>query len=77
MRVKMNKMDLNKSNGNENSMSGFLSSSFSPVMASLAAASSAGESVSLTLDKRESLESKLLRASSEKILGKDFQKQMK
>ena len=77
MRVKMNKIDLNKSNGNENSVIGFLSSSFSPVMASLAAASSAGESVSLTLDKRESLESKLLRASSKKILGNDFQKQMK
>ena len=39
----------------------FLSSPFSPVMANLAAANSAGE--------RESLESKLLRASSEKTSG--------
>ena len=60
----MNKV--NKSNRNESSMSDFLSPSSSPVMANLPAASSAGESASLTLDKRESLESKLLRASSEK-----------
>ena len=33
----------------------------------MAAGSSAGESASLTLDKRDSLESKLLRASSERI----------
>ena len=58
---------INKSNRNESSMSDFLSSTFSPVMANLAAGSSAGESASLALDKRESLESKLLRASSEKI----------
>ena len=36
-------------------------------MADLAAGSSAGESVLLTLDKRYPLESKLHRASSEKI----------
>ena len=36
-------------------------------MTDLAAGSSAGESASLTLDKRDSLESKLLRASSERI----------
>ena len=49
-------------------MSDFLSSPFSPVMADLAAGSSAGGSASLTLDKkRDSLESKLHRASSEKI----------
>ena len=44
-------------------MSGFLSSSYSPVMANLAAGSSAA---SLTLDKRDSSESKLT-ASSEKM----------
>ena len=66
MCVKMNM--INKSKRKENSMSDFLSSPISPVMANLAAASSAEESVSLALDKkRESLESKLLRASSEKI----------
>ena len=48
-------------------MSGFLSSSYSPVMANLAAGSSAWESASLTLDKRDSSESKLT-ASSEKCL---------
>ena len=48
----MNK--INKSNRNENSISDFLTSPFSPVMANLAAGSSAGESASLTLDKRES-----------------------
>ena len=64
MRVKMN--IINKSNRNENCMSDFFSSPFSPVMAKLATASSAGVSASLTLNKRESLESKLLRASSEK-----------
>ena len=61
----MNK--INKSNRNENSISNFLSSPFPPVMANLAAISSAAESASLTLDKRQSLESKPLRASSEKI----------
>ena len=48
-------------------MSDFLSSPFSPVMANLAAGSGTGEIASLTLGKKESLESKLLRASSEKI----------
>ena len=49
-------------------MSDFLSSPFSLVMADLAADSSARESASLTLDKkRDSLDSKLHRASSEKI----------
>ena len=53
---------------NKTKMSGFLSSPFSLVMADLAAGSSAGESASLTLDKkRDSLESKLYRASSKKI----------
>ena len=67
MRVKLNK--INKSNRNESSVSDFLSSPFfSHVMANLAAGRSAGESASLILDKRESLESKLLRASSEKFL---------
>ena len=47
-------------------MGGFLSSSYSPVMANLAAGSSAWESASLTLDKRDSSESKLT-ASSEKM----------
>ena len=47
-------------------MSGFLSSSYSPVVANLAATSSAWESSSLTLDKRDSSESKLT-ASSEKM----------
>ena len=36
-------------------------------MANLTAGSSAGESASLILDKRQSLESKFFRASSEKI----------
>ena len=36
-------------------------------MANLSAGSSAGESATLTLDNRESLKSKLLRASSDKI----------
>ena len=48
-------------------MNDFLSSPFSPVMANLAAGSSSGERVSLTLEKRDSLERKLLRASTEKI----------
>ena len=46
-------------------MSVFLSSPFSPVLTDLAAGTSTGESASLTLDKRDSLESKLLRALSE------------
>ena len=66
MRVKINKTK--KSNRNERRISDFLSSPFSPVMANLTAGSSAGESAKLTLDKRESLESKCLRTSSEKIL---------
>ena len=53
MRVKMN--IINKSNRNDNSMSDFLSSPFSPVLANLTAASSAGKSVSLTDKKTESL----------------------
>ena len=58
---------MNKSNRNENSISNFLISRFSPIMANLSAGSSAGESATLTLDNRESLKSKLLRASSDKI----------
>ena len=66
MRVKMSKTK--KSKKNDSCMSDFLSSPFSLVMADLATCSSAGESASLTLDKkRNSLESKLHRASSEKI----------
>ena len=57
MRVKMN--EIIKSNRNESSMSDFLSSPFSPAMANLAAGSSAGESASLKLDRRECLDSKL------------------
>ena len=48
-------------------MSDFLSSPFSPVLTDLAAGTSTGESASLTLDKKDSLESKLFRALSEKI----------
>ena len=66
MRVKLN--IINKSNRDEKSMSDFLSSPFSPEMTNLAAASRAGESASLTDKKRDSLESNLLRASSEKFL---------
>ena len=66
MRVKINKTKKRKRSGS--CINDFLSSPFSPVMADLAAGSSAGESASLTLDKkRDSLESKLHRASSEKI----------
>ena len=50
-----------------NSMSDFLNSRFSTVMANSSAGSSAGKCVSLSLDKRQSLESKLVGASSEKI----------
>lgn len=53
IRVKIN--IINKSNRNDNSMSDFLSSPFSSVMANLTAASSAGKSVSLTDKKTESL----------------------
>ena len=54
-------MNKTKSDRNESCMSNFLMSPFSPVMANLAAgSSSAGESASLTLDKRCSLESKRL-----------------
>ena len=50
MHVKMNK--INKSSRNEASMSDFPSSPFSPIMANtLAAASCAGESALLSLDK--------------------------
>ena len=48
-------------------MNGFLSSPFSPVMANLGAGRSAGYIASLTLDKRDSLENKLLTPLSEKI----------
>ena len=65
MYVKMNK--INKSNINKSGICDFFSPPFSLVMANLAAGSSAGESVLLTLDKRNSLKSKLLRASSGKI----------
>ena len=65
--VKMNKTK--KSKRKDSCISDFLSSPFSPVMAELAAGSSAGESASLytDLDKRDSLESKLHRPSSKKI----------
>ena len=66
MPVKLN--IINISNRDENSMSDFLSSLFSPEMTNLAAASSAGESASLADKKRDSLESKLFRASSENFL---------
>ena len=46
----------NKSNRNENSMSEFLSSPFSHVMANLDAASSADESASPTLDQKRIFE---------------------
>ena len=64
IRVKMNKT--NKSKRNDSCMGYFLSSPFSSLIADLAAGGSAGEFASLALDKRDSLESKLLRASSEK-----------
>ena len=60
--------EANKSNRNKNSISAFLSLPSSPVMAILAVGSSVGESASLTLNKTESLESKFLRASSQKKL---------
>ena len=50
----------------ESCMNDFLSSPFSPVMTNLAAGSSSGKCVSLTLEKRDSLERKLLRALTEK-----------
>ena len=52
-------------NRNETTISDFLSSPFSPIMTNILLA--AGENISLTLDKRESFESKLLKAFSEKI----------
>ena len=58
-----------KNNRNESCMSDFLSLPYSPVMANLAPGSSAGESALLALDKRDSLESKLLTASFENHLG--------
>ena len=64
MGVKMNKT---KNNRNGSCISDFLNSPFSPIMANLAAGSSSGKSSSLTLDKRDSLESKLLRVLTEKI----------
>ena len=67
MRVKINKTK--KCKRNDSYMSDFLTSPFSLVMGDLSAgSSSAGESASLTLDKkRDSLESKFLRALSEKM----------
>ena len=50
-------------------LSDFLSLPYSPVMANLAPGSSAGKSALLALDKRDSLESKLLTASFENRLG--------
>ena len=63
MHVKMNKTENHR---NESYMSDFLSSLSTPVMTNLAAGSSSGESASLTLDRRDSLESKFLRVSTEK-----------
>ena len=51
----------------ENSMRDVLNSRFSSVMGNSSADSSAQESASLTLGKRQSLESKFVGASSEKI----------
>ena len=67
MRVKINKAK-KKNKRNDSYMSDFLTSPFSLVMGDLSAgSSSAGESALLTLDKkRDSLESKFCRASSEK-----------
>ena len=68
MRVKINK--IKKCKRNDSYMSDFLTSPFSLVMGDLSAGSSisAGESASLTLDKkRDSLESKFRRALSEKM----------
>ena len=59
-------MNKTKNNRNESCISDFFDSPFSPVMANLAAGSSSGKSSSLTLDKRDSLESKLLRVLTEK-----------
>ena len=67
MFVKMNKTK--KSNRNESCMSSpFLVYLFFPVMTNLAAGSGAGESASLTLEQRDSLESKLLTTSLKKFL---------
>ena len=64
--VKMNKTK--KSKRSDSCMSDILSSPFSLVMTDLGAGSRAGESAPLTLDKKvDSLESKFLTASSEKI----------
>ena len=63
MRVKMNET---KKVWRMKVVSEFLSSPFCPVAADLAAGSSAGESTSLTFGEIDSLESKLLRAFSEK-----------
>ena len=63
MHVKMNKTKIYR---NENYMSDFLSSLSTTLMANLAAGSSSGESASLPLDRRDSLESKLLRVLTEK-----------
>ena len=67
MFVKMNKTK--KGNRNESCMSSpFLVYLFFPVMTNLAAGSGAGESASLTLEQRDSLESKLLTTSLKKFL---------
>ena len=72
MHVRINKTKQSKRNGS--CMSDFLTLPFSLVMGDLSASSSsAGESVSLTLDKKDSLE---IEKESE-VLGKDFKKQMK
>ena len=63
MHVKMNKTKIYR---NESYMSDFLSSLSTTVMANLAAGSSSGESASLPLDRRDSLESKLLRVLTKK-----------
>ena len=63
MHVKMNKTKIYR---NESYMSDFLSSLSTTLMANLAAGSSSGESASLPLDRRDSLESKLLRVLTEK-----------
>ena len=65
MRVKMNLTK--KSNRNESRIIDFLSLPLFRVTMNLNTGSSTGEIASLTLDKRDSLERKFLRASSEKI----------
>ena len=64
MHVKMNK--IYKTKRNENSMSNFLSSPFSPVMENLSADSSAGECIT-DIGKKSLWKESFPRASSEKI----------